>query len=295
MDGKLSAPLSTDMRRERLLRIGGPNSPMGATAEEPVSFDTDTSTPSSPTEHTHLQSSFASYGTVLSRHSSVPEPSTPRQLPHRPSLTLLRNALANLPSTPPTLRARALSRLASERPISAYDATLESAKDDDDDVASGVDAKINGIRVWYSSFSSIDWLHDAIKDSVRFARLRRRRNSLRARVQLLIDKSLGWLVVTLVGFFTAIVAFLVVRSERVLFDLKGGYCQTAWWKSKDFCCAEASKILGGPHGARENCLEWRTWAQVFSPGEEGLSADAIQFVSHFSIAVGFSSLIVALR
>jgi chloride channel 3/4/5 len=139
------------------------------------------------------------------------------------------------PERPHTLSSR-LSQLSfrySARPKTMYDEPLRPA---DGSEITDSDAKINGIRVWYTSYTSIDWLHDTIKDSLRFSRLRRRRKSLRSRIRLMFDKSLGWFIVTIVGFLSAVVAFLVVRSEQWLFDLKEGYCTTSVWKAKRFCC-----------------------------------------------------------
>ena len=42
--------------------------------------------------------------------------------------------------------------------------------------------------------------------------------------------------VTIIGFLTAIIAFIIVRSEQWLFDIKEGYCTTSIWKAKRFCC-----------------------------------------------------------
>ena len=160
----------------------------------------------------------------------------------------------------------------SQRPISAYDTPLE------DDREQAPDAKTNGIRVWYSSYTSIDWLHDSIKDSARFARLRRT-----TKVRLLLDKGLGWLIVSVVGFVTACVAFLVVRSEQWLFDLKEGYCDDAWYKAKRFCCF--------PHGLKSpplleidaTCPTWRTWSEVF--GQQGTGGEIVDYLSWIVIAV----------
>ncbi|EKM81010.1 hypothetical protein AGABI1DRAFT_37258 [Agaricus bisporus var. burnettii JB137-S8] len=176
------------------------------------------------------------------------------------------------------------SLLSSQRPITAYDAPLR------DDVDGDADVRINGIRVWYSSFTSIDWLHDAIKDSVRFARLRRRR-SLRAKIKLLADRGLGWLIVTLVGLFTAVAAFLIVRSEQFLFDLKDGYCDAAWYKSKRFCCFRAENAghvnLGGLREIQEPCAAWKTWPEIFS--QEGRASGVVEYLSYTSIALALAT------
>ncbi|KAG8971918.1 hypothetical protein FRB90_010363, partial [Tulasnella sp. 427] len=116
------------------------------------------------------------------------------------------------------------------RPISAYDAVGGFDVNNENPEEEG--ARVNGVRVWYSSFTSIDWLHDAIKDSSRVLRLRKKRTSFRGNLRNLADRSVGWVIVTVVGFLVAVIAFLVVRGEQLLFDLKEGYCHGAWWKAK---------------------------------------------------------------
>lgn len=110
---------------------------------------------------------------------------------------------------------------------------------------------------------------------MRFSRMRKRR-TWRARGRLVLDKSLGWVIVTIVGFLTAIVAFLVVRGEAWLFDLKEGYCTVKWWQSRKFCCPEINDL-------DEGCADWRTW----SLRKEGL----VEYVSYSCIAVSLSFFI----
>ncbi|KAH6910369.1 voltage-gated chloride channel [Coprinopsis sp. MPI-PUGE-AT-0042] len=172
--------------------------------------------------------------------------------------------------------------LASARPISAYDAPLAHNKDADGEdtlLASDQDAKINGIRVWYSSYTSIDWLHDAIKDSLRYSRLRKRK-SVRAQVRLAFDKSQGWIIVTIVGFLTAVVAFMVVRSEQLLFDFKEGYCAEGWWKARRFCCP---MVADGTLTEPDPCDAWRTWSEVFET--QGNEQDFVEYASYTTIAL----------
>jgi chloride channel 3/4/5 len=138
----------------------------------------------------------------------------------------------------------------------------------------------------YSSFSSIDWLHDAIKDSVRFSRLRKRK-SLRARVRLFLDKSLGWLIVTLVGFLTAIVAFLILRGEQWLFDVKEGYCHESWWKARRFCCPDSTEDI------IEECSAWRTWSELLVR-KGAIGEDFVEYISYSVIAVRLESFVLVI-
>ncbi|KAK7057143.1 chloride channel protein [Favolaschia claudopus] len=269
-DGAMDAfaPTTTAWRRQRLTRISS-NSTLHAGQPQPPD--------STPAEGTTLRlpgSNSRSYGTLPTRHSSR-DKLPPISLPSQSS-----------PSTPPVLRSPSISgfrdlaysRLSSQRPISSYDTPREIVLDDDKEL----DARINGVRVWYSSFTSIDWLHDAIKDSVRFSRLRRRK-SLRARVRLVLDKSMGWFIVTAVGFLTAVVAFLVVRAEQWLFDIKEGYCRDSWWKARRFCCLESVGDM------IDECPAWQTWSEsLLRKGAFG--GEFLEYVSYSVIAVCLATL-----
>ena len=227
-----------------------------------------------------------SYGTLPLRPRNLTNPPLTTSI-RRTLSSLQRNSTAILRSSPSSIfSARRLSR-----PISTYD--LLHVKDAEADA----DAKVNGIRVWYSSFTSIDWLHDTIKDSLRFSRLRQRK-SLRGRLCLAFDKSLGWIIVTMVGCLTAVVAFFIVRTEQLLFDAKEGYCRLSWWKAKRFCCPHFDdEELIATRGSRlfkEMCPAWRTWADVLSR-DRGSEDGALEYVSYTCIAVSITFLLVALN
>ncbi|KAG8863296.1 hypothetical protein FRB96_008787 [Tulasnella sp. 330] len=182
------------------------------------------------------------------------------------------------------------------RPVSAYDAVAGFDVTGDQPEEEAV--RINGVRVWYSSFTSIDWLHDAIKDSARVLHLRKKRGSLRGRLRNLVDRSTGWVIVTIIGVITAILAFLIVRLEQFLFDLKEGYCARGWWKAKKFCCSYApnvmetssnfSAIMSAGH---ISCERWTTWSEVLGPkeGPEGPHVGdenwMIEYASYTAIAL----------
>jgi len=263
-------------------------SPLGSILNSPV----DGEGGESPTESTHFDSQLSrSYGTLpLARR---------RFLSNKPSWatrggsqnTFRRTTLNDVheSTTPHTLSSR-LSQLSfryNSRPKTMYDEPLLPA---DGGEITDSDAKTNGIRVWYTSYTSIDWLHDTIKDSLRFSRLRRR-TSLRSRMRLIFDKSLGWFIVTIVGFLSAVVAFLVVRSEQWLFDLKEGYCTTSVWKAKSFCCPhlEPSDFANGITSRRfgELCPSWTPWHQFLFPDNTNNWDEAVEYISYTVIAVSW--------
>ncbi|OAV97007.1 hypothetical protein PTTG_26215 [Puccinia triticina 1-1 BBBD Race 1] len=93
----------------------------------------------------------------------------------------------------------------------------------------------NGIRVWYESYCTIDWLHELIKESIRRKKLAQLDGWL-GTLSRTWDKSQAWVLVTLVGICTALVADQIVSTEMWLFELKEGYCANGWRTPKRFCC-----------------------------------------------------------
>lgn len=68
-----------------------------------------------------------------------------------------------------------------------------------------------------------DWINDAIKDAYRVKALRARKD-IRGKLWAWFDGAQGWILVAIIGFLTACVAFFVDVTENVLFDYKDGYC-----------------------------------------------------------------------
>ncbi|KAG2146391.1 chloride channel [Suillus bovinus] len=284
--GLLSDPSDTDYRRQRLQQIGSCPTPIAQNQAD----DETTALRAAP--------SGTSYGTlpVVRRPCRACTQPGLWVSPRRPTLSdlpITRSVAVSVPASPSAFspiftRDSLRSRISQQRPISAYDAQLVNANTNAADT--DIDVRTNGFRVWYSSFSSIDWLHDAIKDSVRFARLRRGK-SIRSRVRLVFDKSLGWIIVTVVGFLTAVVAFLVIRAEKWLFDVKQGYCKTALWRARDICCPpslpDEYRSLDG------HCPAWRTWSDVFASwtgSESGDEDSVVQYLAYTIIAVVLASI-----
>lgn len=282
--GPLSGPSDTTWRRRRLLAIGS-----GQSVDS--SSNVDELTP-------------------LARNSSLPRSSTYGSLPHpgasptRSSFVSIRRfnsigisipGMTTVPSSPqisPTTSVFRRSYFGGQRPISAYDASLVKPQGPEPNAIP--DVRANGIRVWYSSYSSVDWLHDAIKDSARRFRLRKR-TSFRGRMRSRIDSSVGWIIVTIVGFLSAVVAFMIVRSEQWLFDFKDGYCTAGWWNAERFCCPGFDdEVLATPYFVgrprSEGCKNWRTWADVFAGrGDPRLGDDLLAYLMYAGIAVSVNA------
>ena len=287
--GPLSGPSNTTWRRNRLLRIG---------AESPPNELLDESAPLTQ-RRPGLRMHHSSYGTLpLSNQANSSARSSFRTrhgLPALPTLAVHPRTSISNPATPHPLSApseRSYFRISTQRPISAYDAPLAVKSSKSDDLLTtpdDLDAKTNGVRVWYSSFSSIDWLHDAIKDSARLYRLRRRK-SFRGRARNAFDRSIGWLIVSIVGFLTAIAAFLIVRAEQWLFDVKDGYCAEGWWRAKRFCCQVVDEDdllrLVAVAGPADACRAWKSWGQLLTNRDtEDATEEAVEYVAYAAFAV----------
>lgn len=96
-------------------------------------------------------------------------------------------------------------------------------------------------RVWYDQFTSTDWVHDSIADAFRLKELQSRKD-FRGRVKAYLDGTQGWILSAIVGFVTAMVAYVVDISEAPAFDLKDGYCSEGWYKSERVSLEPVSKM-----------------------------------------------------
>lgn len=280
--GPLSPPSNLTWRRQRLLRIGA----------EDRDNNVNTSNEATPlTRPSVSRIPATSYGTLPARNLSKSSLRTRHGFPALQDLRI--PGITSTPGSPLNLSPVSFrkSYFGKQRPISAYDANL--VKSSRLSAEGDPDVQTNGIRVWYSSFTSIDWLHDAIKDSVRRLRLRKHK-SLRGRIRRQIDRSIGWVIVTIVGILTAVAAFLIVRSEQWLFDFKDGVCKDAWWKAQRFCCPTlegegASRPSFVSHITTESsCSAWKSWAEIFGVAERDnspLRQELVDYAAYACIAV----------
>lgn len=107
----------------------------------------------------------------------------------------------------------------------------------------------NDERVWYDQFTSTDWVHDSIADAFRIRDLRARKD-WRGRLYAWFDGAQGWILVAIIGFITACIAYFVNVTETSIFDIKEGYCQGGWYFSKRKCCY-----------GEDSCESWRSWGK----------------------------------
>ncbi|KAF2816705.1 chloride channel-like protein 3 [Mytilinidion resinicola] len=126
-----------------------------------------------------------------------------------------------------------------------------------------------GERLAYNDYTTIDWLHELVKESYR-ARSLHARPGLRATLLSYFDSISGWIAVSLIGILMAFVAVAVDLSVATVGDWKYGYCAGSPWLSRESCCeyAEAASVAcdkyqlwGGSYGVR--FAVYVAWAVLF--------------------------------
>ncbi|KAJ4986632.1 voltage gated chloride channel [Stagonosporopsis vannaccii] len=128
-----------------------------------------------------------------------------------------------------------------------------------------------GERLPYNDYTTIDWLHDLVKDSHRFRQLHSI-PSLRYKLVALFDACSGWIAVVLIGALTAVVAFVVDVAVATVADWKTGYCSTSPWRSRENCCRQGvpKPSMSGFHtfskdsNVDPSCDAWHPWSDGYA-------------------------------
>lgn len=132
---------------------------------------------------------------------------------------------------------------------------LLSASKDDRDINAIPDPSYSGDRLPYNNYTTIDWLHGLVTDSLRRGQVQSRsgRRSIRMRVAAWWDLTQGWVAAFAVGILTAVVAFAVDVSVETVADWKEGYCTRSMWMSRRTCCS----LFNG------SCPNWEPWSEIY--------------------------------
>ncbi|OCK77367.1 chloride channel-like protein 3 [Lepidopterella palustris CBS 459.81] len=113
-----------------------------------------------------------------------------------------------------------------------------------------------GERLPYNDYTTIDWLHDLVKDSYRYRALHFR-PGLRAKLLTYFDACAGWVAVSIIGILMAFVAVAIDLSVATVGDLKYGYCSGSPWRSKESCCEYAEE-------EGELCDKYTVWGESYA-------------------------------
>ncbi|KAG4302298.1 hypothetical protein PCANB_001573 [Pneumocystis canis] len=135
----------------------------------------------------------------------------------------------------------------------------------------------------YEDFKTIDWVHDTFQSQPRtihhsqpFFKIKQ---TWVHKILSLCSKTFYdgqiWIVMTIVGVLIGLNATFIGITTKWLSDIKLGYCSTAWYLSKEFCCWEEG----------EQCSDWHSWSNfsLFSFFFYILFAAIFSFVSAFLV------------
>ncbi|KAJ3253282.1 hypothetical protein HK103_000776 [Boothiomyces macroporosus] len=93
----------------------------------------------------------------------------------------------------------------------------------------------HGLRWKYDDYTTIDWIHDTIKDRIRQRKLKSL-SGWKNKPQKLFDAAQAWLVLTIVGIVSGFTASLLDFTSALLETFRHGYCGSNIFSSKDLCC-----------------------------------------------------------
>ncbi|KAK9235174.1 chloride channel [Lipomyces kononenkoae] len=184
------------------------------------------------------------------------------------------------------------------RPVSAHTATTDAsdqssiplsdiAETDESIIASNTTAATTAAsippevskRLWYDDFTTIDWVHEFIKESFRVKRLRDLQG-LRGRLVRARDASQGWILICVIGSTVACIAYLIDAAEQRVFDWRSGYCATNWFLPKHDCCVDSDDI----------CPAWLEWKYALSGSA---LAEYVLYIV-FSVALALIAVLLTL-
>ncbi|ORX84354.1 hypothetical protein K493DRAFT_239296 [Basidiobolus meristosporus CBS 931.73] len=125
--------------------------------------------------------------------------------------------------------------------------------------------KNNGIRVWYDNYTTIDWIHDSVKERVRLRQIRAIKG---ARGWLINswDSAKAWILVGIIGVVCGCIAASIAIVEFWLSDIKRGFCSTNFLYTQTFCCWD-SGMCPSPS---KHCGEWKEWSSLTDIQEQSL-------------------------
>ncbi|KAK0509760.1 hypothetical protein JMJ35_008154 [Cladonia borealis] len=120
-----------------------------------------------------------------------------------------------------------------------------------------------GERLPYNDYTTIDWLHDLVKDSYRYRSVHSKQG-IRSAIVSNFDDCSGWIAAALIGILTACVAFLVDVAEATVSDWKLGYCKSNPFWNREICCTTRHPLGTERANLGEGCQEWHMWTDNWS-------------------------------
>ncbi|KAL8670041.1 MAG: hypothetical protein Q9168_005402 [Polycauliona sp. 1 TL-2023] len=119
-----------------------------------------------------------------------------------------------------------------------------------------------GERLPYNDYTTIDWLHDLVKDSFR-SRIVHATPGIRGYIGSAFESGQGWIAAALIGTLTACVAFCVDVAEATVSDWKLGYCTTNIFSNRESCCTHRHPLGTAKVNLGKDCSAWHMWTDNY--------------------------------
>ncbi|KAL9631883.1 MAG: hypothetical protein Q9204_004027, partial [Flavoplaca sp. TL-2023a] len=119
-----------------------------------------------------------------------------------------------------------------------------------------------GERLPYNDYTTIDWLHDLVKDSFR-SRIIHAQPGIRGHLGSAFESGQGWIAAALIGILTACVAFCVDVAVATVSDWKLGYCDTNIFSNRENCCTTRHPLGATNTNLGESCPAWHMWTNDY--------------------------------
>ncbi|KAL9041421.1 MAG: hypothetical protein Q9180_001290 [Flavoplaca navasiana] len=119
-----------------------------------------------------------------------------------------------------------------------------------------------GERLPYNDYTTIDWLHDLVKDSFR-SRIIHAQPGIRGHLSSAFESGQGWIAAALIGILTACVAFCVDVAVATVSDWKLGYCDTNVFSNRENCCTSRHPLGATNTNLGESCPAWHMWTDDY--------------------------------
>ncbi|KAJ1980256.1 hypothetical protein H4R33_005521 [Dimargaris cristalligena] len=99
------------------------------------------------------------------------------------------------------------------------------------------------VRLWFDDYTTIDWIHEFVKEQIRLRTLRALRG-VRGSLANMWDSIQAWLLVCIIGVVCGCLAALIDVCSEYLSDLKTGYCARDFTLGQTFCCKSVNVSAG---------------------------------------------------
>ncbi|KAJ1674932.1 hypothetical protein EV182_002268, partial [Spiromyces aspiralis] len=167
---------------------------------------------------------------------------------------------------------------------------------------------VGGERVWYASYTAIDWSHDTIKEQARLRALRCHKGWHGWWLNHVYDPAKGWVLVILVGILCGFFAGFITEWTEWLSSLKHGVCVGDWLQGGNCCliqdrqARDASYARSGAppldptapyafHVLKDTCPNWKSWSQLLSDAgipTFGSDGYVVNFLGYTALALLFN-------